>query len=255
MRNIVITSDRYNFLLEGYIKLFNKYWRGDYIHTTIIGFDIPDINLGEGFDFYSMGKQSNYLMWTTPLIKFFESIDDEYFLLSFEDHYLINEVDMDVLIEGIELLKNDDVDKLYLHKDYTNKANNHYSGNWYSCSDSSSTLHTTSLMPSIWKREFLLKLLNNSEIKGGKDPHQFERLNNESAPLGCNVLITKDFTVYPNLDAARKNKFNTSVINRYDRDGSGGPFDFAQNLTEEDVNIFRDMQQIAINNNWKHYKR
>ena len=254
MRNFVITSDRYNFLLEGYIKLFNKYWTGDNIHTTILGFDTPNVVLGDNYDFHSMGKQVDNPIWTYPLIDYFESIDDEYFLVSFEDHYLIDEVNIERLNEGINLLENGGVDKLYLHKDYTNKAGSNYSGNWYSCLDNQSVCHTTSLLPSVWNRDFFVRLLKNSERLGGKDPHQFERLNNASSPLGCNVLITKDVTVYPNLDAARRNSFNSSVIDRYEKNGSGHKQDFAQNLLEEDVDIFRDTQKIAINNNWGQFK-
>ena len=256
MRSFIITSDRYNFLLEGYIQLFTKYWTGDDVDTVILGFDSPDIILPNNFEFTSMGKQKDFPTWTSPLITFFESIDDEYLLLSFEDHYLVKPVDATRLAEGIALMEAGGVDKLYLHKDYTSKASVLYSGNWYTCTDTPSTLHTTSLLPSIWKREFLIKLLKNAQDSGGVDCHQFERLNNISSPLGCNVLITKDVTVFPNLDAARRNSFNTGIINKFDKTGSAdSDKDFAKDLYSEDIDVFRRMQSIAIARGWIHYLR
>ena len=128
MNNYIITSDSYSLLLEGYIELFNKYCKKNIKHNIVLGFEDPDISFPQNFSFHSLGNQKDAASWTEPLIKFFENIDDEYFLLCFEDHYLIKEINHERLEEGIRYMKEGDVDKLYLQPDYSHKITNHYKG-------------------------------------------------------------------------------------------------------------------------------
>ena len=136
MKNFIITSDKYSFLLEGYIKLFNKYWNGGDIHHTILGFDPPTIELPSNYTFHSLGKQKDNPMWSQTLIPFFKKIKESYFLLTFEDHFLVKEVNIELLKEGISLIEKGGVDKLILQNDYSSdkkgmppsKIKEHYKG-------------------------------------------------------------------------------------------------------------------------------
>ena len=241
MRNFVITCDRYSVLLEGYIELFRRHWTGLPVQTVILGFDKPDIIFPKGFIFHSMGKQINYHQWSAPLITFFESIEDDFFLLCFEDHYLIKDVDSERLDEGLHLMQEGNVDKLYLQPDYSDRIERHYKGNWYRSVDHPHAYTTTSLLPCVWKREYFLKLLRNVNEMGAIDPHYFERVNNEKSPLGCNVLLTKDTTIYANLDAVRKGHYNTSIFTNFKKNRSGGDRCWMKNITSEDMEVFQRM--------------
>jgi len=245
MRNFVITSNRYSFLLEGYIDFFKKNWSDDYpIDTVILGYDEPNVSLSSDFTFHSMGRQQDCEVWAEPLVTFFESIDDDYFLLSFEDHYKIKKVNMKRLEEGIQLMELGGVDKLYLQPDYSDRIISHYSGNWYTSDDHQTSYTSTSLLPSIWKREFFIKLLRNTIDNRGVNCHKpmhFERINNNKSPLGCNTLLTKDVTIYACLDAVRKGKYSTSIFQNFSRNGSGGDRPWMQNLTPSDIEIFHKM--------------
>ena len=124
LKNYIITSNKYSFLLEGYMELFKKHW-GSEVESVVLGFDKPDIELQENFSFHSMGNQDDGRGWCEPLIEFFESCTDDYFLMCFEDHYPIRPIKGEPrqrLIEGLGYLKEKRADKLYLMPDYHDRA-------------------------------------------------------------------------------------------------------------------------------------
>ena len=136
----------------------------------MLGFEEPKVSFPQNFSFHSLGNQKDATLWTEPLIKFFENIDDDYFLLCFEDHYLLKEVNHERLEEGIKYMKEGRVDKLYLQPDYSHKITHHYKGNWFVSATCPHALTTTSLMPCIWKREYFLKLLRLANNVGCANP-------------------------------------------------------------------------------------
>tara|TARA_R110002020_G_scaffold277888_1_gene493319 strand:- start:292 stop:1053 length:762 start_codon:yes stop_codon:yes gene_type:complete len=252
MKNFIITSDRYSFLLEGYITLFNKYWVGEDIHHVILGFETPNIDLPNNFTFHSLGKQSDNPMWSQTLIPFFENVEEDYFLLSFEDHFLVKEVPIERLKEGVALIKEGGVDKLFLQNDYSDGKNGmpfsrikeHYKGNWYSSIKGKNSIVTESLTPAIWTKDFFLKSLYNAKLQ--KTAGGFEGANTN---LQGNILLTKDITVFPMLDACRRNRFNTDIFTRYAVEGDwSGRQDWTLDLANEDIEIFKKMEQKWNNN-------
>ena len=70
--------------------MFNKYWlpRED---VTILGYNTPDFDLPDNFDFVSLGDQKIYGRdWTSALIPFFKQLPDEYFILLLDDYYILD---------------------------------------------------------------------------------------------------------------------------------------------------------------------
>ena len=186
-------------------------------------------------------------MWSQTLIPFFEKVEEDYFLLSFEDHFLVKEVPMERLKEGIASIEEGGVDKLFLQNDYSDgkkgmpfsRIKEHYKGNWYTSTKGKNSLITESLVPAIWKKEFFLKSLYNA--KSQKTAGGFEGVNGD---LQGNVLLTKDITVFPMLDACRRNRFNTDIFTRYAVEGDWpGRQDWTLNLASEDIEIFEQMQK------------
>lgn len=255
LRNFVLTSNRYSVLLEGYMELFSKYWPVSEIKTTILGFDKPEVKLLDSFDFHSMGDQSDGRKWAEPLIQYFESIDDEYFLMCFEDHYVVQplgEAGKARLCEGIDyIVKDNFADKLYLMPDYRRAAEYHYKGNWFISHDRPGALVTTSLLPAVWRRGFLLKLLkrvyetqSRHADSGPHAAHEFEGINNQM-PTGGNTLLTFDLTLYANLDAVRRGEFNRMLLTDYKKKQPAGtkPWPWLRSVTEDVVEVFRRMAE------------
>jgi hypothetical protein len=167
--------------------------------------------------------------------------------LCFEDHYLVDDFNLDVFSEGIQYIKKDNIDKLYITgNDYSHQIKCHYKGNWFLSKDAPNVLTTTSLLPSVWKKNFFLKLLttkknflskllNKNDIK---TCHDFELVNNKYT-LNCNTLMVKDYVVYPNLDCARKGKFNTDVFTSYRNHKTLGDKSWMKNTS--DIDVFEKM--------------
>ena len=243
LKNYIITSNKYSFLLEGYMELFKKHW-GSEVESVVLGFDKPDIELQENFSFHSMGNQDDGRGWCEPLIEFFESCTDDYFLMCFEDHYPIRPIKGEPrqrLIEGLGYLKEKRADKLYLMPDYHDRAASYFEGNWWISADAPHALTTTSLLPSVWRREHLLKLLKEVLEKGGKNPHAFETTLNQGR-TGGRELLTPEVCIYANLDAARGGKFNSVILDRWEASKNTGPQPWMQNVEEEDIDVFKRMK-------------
>ena len=152
------------------------------MESVVLGFDKPDIELQENFSFHSMGNQDDGRGWCEPLIEFFESCTDDYFLMCFEDHYPIRPIKGEPrqrLIEGLGYLKEKRADKLYLMPDYHDRAASYFEGNWWISADAPHALTTTSLLPSVWRREHLLKLLKRGFGERREEP---SRIRNHLKP-------------------------------------------------------------------------
>lgn len=248
LKNYVITSNKYNFLLEGYMKLFKKNWASE-VPTVVLGFDKPKVVLQENFSFHSMGDQDDGRGWCEPLIEFFESITDEYFLMCFEDHYPIKPLlpePRSRLVEGLSYLKNNVADKLYLMPDYHDRASAIVRGRWHLAMDVPHALTNTSLFPAVWRRDHLLSLLREAVARGARTPHAFETSLNPY-PTGGRVLLTGGMTqeacIYANLDAARSGSYNTVVLDRWNQSKNTGPQAWMQDVGEEEINVFRHMKK------------
>lgn len=237
MNGYIITSDKYNFLLEGYIELYNRNWNDNSMSFTILGFDTPKLDLPDKFKFVSLGKQSDYLNWSEPLKNYFENIDDDIFFLSFEDHYLVDKVNTEILYEGLNYMNDISIDKLYISgNDYSGEIKTHYKGNWFLCKNNPGLTVNGSLMPSIWRRKFFINLLNNASVG---DCHNFERINN-NLNLNCTTLMVKDYVIYPNVDCARKGNFNYNIFDFYSKYKTLGIKSWMTRTN--DIDVFRKMK-------------
>ena len=95
----VSTSDNYINLIKIFQFLFNRFWDVEQ-EVIVLGYKEPDFKLEKNFSFHSMG-QSRYTPneWGTDLKKYFESIDDEFFILIFEDNFPVKPVNHNLLNE------------------------------------------------------------------------------------------------------------------------------------------------------------
>lgn len=233
MKYYIITSDKYNFLLEGYAELFNKYWNSS-IQVIILGFELPNVTLPDNFTFKSLGKQTDWDTWSGPLFKYFSNIDDEYFFLCFEDHYLVNDVNHQLMEEAISYC-NGDIDKVYLMID-DKTLTDHYKGNFYNSLDARNANVNNSLLPAIWKRKFFLSLLDPTI----KTAHEFEIFNNKQ--LNGKIIQSKSI-IYPNVDAARKGRYNISVFDQFNTTKTYRYGPYTQPINENAIQIFYNMHK------------
>ena len=92
----ILTSDKGISTIKGFQYCFNKYWSSTQ-KVTILGYKKPEFKLHDNFKFISLGvdKGADYI--GGDLIKFFNSIEDEHFIFSVDDFFLIRNVNIKVL--------------------------------------------------------------------------------------------------------------------------------------------------------------
>ena len=241
MKKFIITSDKYSFCLDGFQKLQKKYW--DNNNFTILGFKKPNLNLNSNYEFISFGETfDDKSDWVDFLVPFFENIEDDFFFLCFEDHFLIEPVNLDFMDEAERIMIQDNrVGKIRMHPPYTTgMVLEKYDENFYTSPTGPHSYIATSLRPAIWRKSLFLKLLTHTYNKI-KTPHDFESFN-DVLQIDTTVLVPKlKKPIYPDLDAMRKGNLNPlcSNVGVVDMDY------YFLNLTEEDYKIFQ-----YIKNTW-----
>ena len=240
MKILVSTSDKYSHLLVPYTTLFNKYWPGQ--EVVFLGYNDLNIpKLPDNFNFVSLGKQANS-SWSSPLIPYINSLEDEYFIFTMEDMMLVDYVD----IEKMKLLENE-VSSGAAQKAILDTHLNVYSRDYKHglVQIKPDAPYRTTLIPSIWKKEYFLKYLrpnftawdfeiknmleskkdgaNIVSLSGGVKNNVFRAANvykkgrpfprfkqGEKFPWGCGTGIKKEdiLLIYKYILQKNKNKKN-----------------------------------------------
>lgn len=163
MKIFVATCDRYDHLLKGFARQFNKYWGKDQ-QVTVLGFRRPPSPLPDNFAFHSM-EPVETREWTTNLRLFFETVDEHHWLFLLDDYWLINPVDHQ-LVAKLEQLVIDgaakgDLSRNTVYFDHTD------AGEFVEATMTAQ--YRTSTQPAIWSRDYLLPLLEKD-----LNPWEFE---------------------------------------------------------------------------------
>jgi hypothetical protein len=185
----VSTANQYLHLIKPFSYLFNKFWKRD-VQVTVLGYNEPTFKLLNNFNFVSLGKQEGgSKMWSTDLRKFFESINDEFFVYTLEDLFIALPVNLIIFDNLVSLLDNDKVGRIGLTNDMPRgKHNILKSYKKYDIIErEQEERYRLGLTWSIWNREYLLKYLEPNI-----EPHEFELQGSaKSKNDGYRILGTK----------------------------------------------------------------
>ncbi len=238
MKKILITSDKYSFCLDGYQKLLNRHWKEDGVEFTVLGFAEPRATLQENFTFQSFGGEFNDASpWVDALMTYFPNLKEDYFFLCFEDHYLIGDVNVKMLKHAEKIMQEDkSIGKVRLlpHYQCDNKIGGEYDDHFNFYIGRENIVSTTSLRPSIWRKDYFIQLLTNpSRVM---NPGEFEDKNQAMFLADTKMLIPKGpDPLYPDIDAFRKGS-----INQVPSRGPGviDEVEYKLYITQEDVDVF-----------------
>ena len=136
---------------------YNKYWPKQSFY--IVGSKKPKIRLKYNFVFESLGRNiDDNTDWNLALNSYFVKLDLKFFFLAFEDHLLTNLVNTEILQKAESIMLNDKtVGKVRLLPKY--KFCNYlksYNSDFFYAEEPISTYLTTSLRPSIWRKDLFL---------------------------------------------------------------------------------------------------
>ena len=175
MKIFVISSNKYTFLLQPYATLFNRYWPDQDI--IFLGYDKSLVgDLPSNCSFISMGEQSED--WSSPLIKVFSKLPEEYFLVTMEDMFLMDYVDGDHVRLLEDIVKAGNAQKSLLDTHLNDQASIYRAGaqdlryvyprDWLpherimlpSIMELSQDVpYRSTLHPAIWRKEYFMKCL------------------------------------------------------------------------------------------------
>jgi hypothetical protein len=237
MKKIVITSDKYSFCLDGFQKLISKYWTDENSEFTILGFNKPDSEIKPNFEFISLGEGfSDSSPWHVILNPYFEKLEEDYFFLFFEDHFLIDYLKKDYFDRAKKIMEEDNsISKIRVHPPYVGDSLPRYDDLFSYAKTGQESYYPTSLRPAIWRKDFFLKMLNHPALV--RSPHEFENYNNRLSWTE-KVLIPNEI-FYADLDAMRRGEPNPQTFN-------SGKIDmdyYEINMRSEDLSIFEDLRQ------------
>jgi len=181
MNNIIPTiyipiCDQNLWILKLYSFLFQKFW-GDEQKVVIMGFSKPNFELPENFSFVSLaGKQEGGSKnWTRYIHDYIASLDEDYLTFSLEDFFAIEKPNKKMLADLFGFMKKNpnigraDItwDSFINVFDKNNRAKKMYKQ--VGSLDGSKIIeipksapYRISTQPAIWKREYILKFLDNN---------------------------------------------------------------------------------------------
>jgi len=188
LKAYIPTCDRFIHLIEACIISLQKYFPSD-IDITIIGYTSPSFDLPSNVNFVSLGVDRGPNYWSTDLRKYFETIDDDFFIYLNDDGVLVKKVDKENLNQIYNQL-NSEVGRVSLTHDLFTRPYQDFNNLFIESSQTS--LYRCSTQYSIWNRDYLLKYL-----QPGLTPWQFEiKQSEKSKNDGYKILGLKNPIVY-----------------------------------------------------------
>ncbi len=168
------TCDRYLWLMKPFSFLFNRFW-DDSIDVIYLGYKTPEFinDMPSNFSFISMGDDDNLDNWSNDLRQYFDKIDDEYFMVTVDDSFLVDYTDIELYQKALLYLKetNNNIGRFGLERDLVTRPHQYWESfmgmNLVEAKPESTS--RISLRWSIWKREYFCKYL-----KAGRIPWTFE---------------------------------------------------------------------------------
>jgi hypothetical protein len=252
MKRIILTSDKYSFCLEGYQTLLERHWKDPEAEFTILGFKEPTCKLNDNVKFESFGNGLNDASsWQDTVKPYVENLEEDYFFIAFDDHFLVGDVNLELFAKAEEIMKNDEtVGKVRLLPKYNYRNDKSrvqfnslpdYDDDFHIGPTAPNTFALISLRPSIWRKSLFLRLCNNPG--GVKNCHHFEKMNKGINFSDEKVILPKgSHPIYPDIDAMRHGKPNpqAAMVGTVNMDYYNQP------LSAEDVKVFQE-----TNKKWK----
>ena len=185
---LVLTCDKYDFLLPGFAYLFNKYWPVP-TPVTVGGFRTPPA-LPDNFEFLQVAPVENEA-WSDHMRKYAAKLP-EYFLWLLDDYWLYEPVEackVELLLNTFLQRKSAKADLSLNTYSFGSAAVPGLPGFIVANQDSR---YRTSTQPAIWTREYLLRY-----TKPGRRIWDFEKLGTGEARHDGAEILACDMTLAP----------------------------------------------------------
>ena len=170
------TCNNYIKYVEAVLYTFKKYWYDyDNYEVVILGYKPPEFELHKNVTFYSMGEDDSVGKWSNGLIKYFESIDDEWIIHWNDDCPLSGLINVEILNLFYDKIRDKNTDpaivKYCLMSDTSSREHIELEdhGDFKLIEAEQGSDYRLSLPYQIWNRKYFLKNLPENT-----DPWKFE---------------------------------------------------------------------------------
>lgn len=186
----VWTSDTNIKCLPAWAYTFNKFWPWP-TQVRILGYTKPSFELPNNFEFVSLGKQRGPKYWSNDMLEYYSSCEHDYFYSMWEDGFIIDYVDDEILSLAIKMAFYNKDDKFFrFNLTLDTHRRPHAVLKTFEDYDlilaSQTSAYRQSTQHSIWSRDkFIYKLKNN------QSPWDFEMDNKSAMNDGLDVYATK----------------------------------------------------------------
>lgn len=244
MKKVIITSEKYAFCLPTLYKTYRKYWK-NHGQFDVLGWNIEHIKMPKDFNYVpAPAGTTDGTDWADAIVDYISSIKEKFFFLSFEDHFLINDVCNKRLDRAVQIMEQDSsVKKIRLLREGI--PDKHYCEDFSMVPKVPGTFEFCSLQPCLWDKEFFLKLLTC--LRPTPTPGHFETRNLFTF-FNENVLTPRDMPpVFPFADAFRHSKPTYDPNKKHfgpdDNTSFPGKKHSKGSLKEEDIHFFQEVAE------------
>ena len=121
------TCDKYNWLIQPFAYTFNKFWSED-IEVVYLGYTNPNFELPNNFKFVSLGENDSLENWSTDLRNYFNSINDEWLMMTVDDSMLTSRTDSKLYDLALDYLQKTDrkIGRFGLERDLVTREHQHW---------------------------------------------------------------------------------------------------------------------------------
>ena len=204
---IIFISNGYIELLKGNIACLDMFWPDQ--EMTIIGFDKPEFDLPDRFNFISAGKQEDFGGdFCKPIRPVLESLDTETITIFLDDTYLVGEVDQELYDKAHAKVESGEVQKVDLcyGSDSMTEQSTVYDDTFNVYNQDMNFRHAMTCCI-VNKKHFL------SFFRDGLSIWKFERNNIKKAKNdGAKLLWSKSKPIAPWVGIARKACFDRKIL-------------------------------------------
>ena len=214
----ISTSNSYHRCLLPFAYLFNKFWSNKQ-EVVFLGYDKPKFNLPPNFSFKSLGVQRGPKYYSEDLRNFFQSIDDQYFIYTMEDQFILDYVDLNLIENFISYIVNDPkIGRICLtnsifqtvlnHPAHVGKKHEHYKDDLIKLTSDSNWKITCEW--SLWNKNYFIKYL-----QGNLTPWEFEQQSFSLAKNDGYNIVGKNKVAIRHAEAVRRGKVNENFDFRF----------------------------------------
>lgn len=217
MKVYVLGCDKQNYLIPVFTGLMSEYWPK--CEIVILTYGVPKLRLPDNCSVVTLNKKDNVKNWANDLRRYFKSVSDDYFALLLVDYLLTKKVDWRVVEWMESYMRQGEIVKMFLahHGGRYGKVVDTYRG--YHLVDIGDKYRKKgSLGAAIWRRDYLLKLL-----EPGLTPWSFEKqCNRVIGSEDVKVYGNKHFRAYKThilsyADGSHKKRLNIEALSRIDK--------------------------------------